>query len=308
VSEYPTTWDDYIGQAKAKRALRIAAESARLRDVPMCHVLITCPDGGVGKTALATLVAMQLGSRLETISEPPDPTKFRSLILGMDDGDVLLIDELHRFAKVQYLHHLLQDGLVTGRDGVLEPAPAITVIGATTDVHDLHDTIVGRFQMRLDLEPYTTEEAVDIAKVMSRQIFDGLRFPDDPCLEDIVEATNHNPRAIKQLLSTIRDEALVGETEWEEGYGWVIESALDTCNLRRDGLRDEHLAYLLLLKRMNGQAGLVNLAKQLGGKKAVEKIERLLFARDLVEPTSSGRQLTADGRDRVRHESDTLAA
>lgn len=90
---YPSSFDDYIGQKGAVRTLRIKAQSARNRSVPMGPTLIYSPYAGVGKTALAELVAAQLGSRLIRQTEPLKPAQVPFLFAELKAGDVLFLDE-----------------------------------------------------------------------------------------------------------------------------------------------------------------------------------------------------------------------
>lgn len=254
-------------------------------------------------TALAHLVAMELGSEMFAIAEFMDSGPARRLIDQMNDFDILYIDEIHRMKKATWLHHLMQDGKLTGRNGQLVPAPRITIIGTTTDPYMLDETILSRFQYTPNLKAYTLDEAIGVAEVMVKKIFvDGLRAPEGGCLAAVAAAANHNPRIIKQLLRTVRDLALCEKTPWIEDYGWDLALALEFLGLHLDGLNNLALDYLHVLRRFNGQAGHDTIAGVLGQKAGLVGVERLLLSKGYLERDRTGRILTRAGRERILHD------
>ena len=68
--EYPRGWKQYVGQEPAKRMLQVAAASARMRGEPLDHVLISHGSPGVGKTALAYLIAKELKRPCRVVTGP----------------------------------------------------------------------------------------------------------------------------------------------------------------------------------------------------------------------------------------------
>lgn len=121
---YPNSFDDYIGQKAAVRLLKMKAQSARNRSVPMGPTLIYSPYAGVGKTALAELVAAQLGSRLTRQTEPLKPAQVPFLFAELKPGDCLLLDEaldletpLPTPTGWVKLHDLHEGDLLFGADG-----------------------------------------------------------------------------------------------------------------------------------------------------------------------------------------------
>ena len=98
------------------------------------------------------LIAGELGTGLRVVSGKMTVNEARIVLVGMNDHDALFIDELHRLvsggkAGAEWLLHLLSDGVVMGCIGP-EAQPKATVIGATTDVGRLPETMCRAFPLR----------------------------------------------------------------------------------------------------------------------------------------------------------------
>ena len=52
----PQTFDEYVGQERLKRNLRLAIDAAKKRSEPLDHILLYGPPG-LGKTTMATVIA-----------------------------------------------------------------------------------------------------------------------------------------------------------------------------------------------------------------------------------------------------------
>jgi len=65
----PSAWEEYVGQDKVKRNLRIIIDAAKKRKEAMDHILLSGP-AGLGKTTLAYLIAKELDSAVRTTSGP----------------------------------------------------------------------------------------------------------------------------------------------------------------------------------------------------------------------------------------------
>ena len=89
----PLSFDTYFGQESAKQNLRIFVESAKARNEPLDHLLLT-GGPGLGKTTLAQVVAREMGTNLVVMNSAAIKTKSEiySALLGLEKGDILFFD------------------------------------------------------------------------------------------------------------------------------------------------------------------------------------------------------------------------
>ena len=160
VSLRPKTLDDYIGQEKAKNNLRIYLRAAQQRGEPMDHILLYGPPG-LGKTTLAGIVAQEMGVQIRITSGPAieKPGDLAALLTNLQEGDILFIDEIHRFNKSQqdYLLPFVEDG-------------TLILIGATTEnpYFEVNGALLSR-SVIFELKPLSKE---DIEELIRRAVYD----------------------------------------------------------------------------------------------------------------------------------------
>jgi len=302
-SEYPTRWVDYIGQEGATRLLQVAAKSARIRKAPLDHVLIAHPSPGIGKTALANLIARELRRPIRVVSGKVTLNAARLILSDMKDRDVLFYDEFHRVAESkgnpEWLLHLMQDYTLIGPFGP-EPQPKITLIAATTHAHLVPRAVLDRFMLVPELHEYSTEEAARIAQVTARRDLKGLPTLAKSQATVIATAAGRNPRSIKKLLISLRDVTVTGAVPLRNGR-YDVDALLAWNDITPDGLTPVARRYLSALKDdFDGAAGVKALEERLAHPGGLGDVERVLMDAGLIGRTKTGRQLTQAGIARSR--------
>lgn len=301
--EYPRRWQDYIGQEPAKRMLKVAAKSARMRKEPLDHVLIAHGSAGVGKTALAALVAAELRTPARIVSGQIGVGKARLILSEMEDGQVLIMDEIHQLVDngkkhAEWMIHLLQDNVLMGPLGP-EPQPRITIIGTTTEAARLPESIVSRF-LQAPMQEYTHEEATKIAQAMGTKVLVGLPKMTATDAAGIAMAAHNNPRAIRNLLRVLRDMTITDELPLVKGR-YDVAGLLAYQGITHDGLDLVAQRYLqVLAMEFAGTAGAKAIEDRLQQPGGLGPIERMLMDKGLVAKTRTGRTLTQAGIKRFR--------
>lgn len=167
----PNTFDEIIGQDKAKKMMTRMCDAAKISG-RLDHCLLVGP-AGTGKTTFSNVIANTLGSDCYQIAAPVSLETLMELREVMQDGDILLVDEIHMQAAQErrgktastapeVFLQLLEDSVIATPEGMLE-YPRITVIGATTDEGMLPDPFIARFPLRPRLEKYSVVDLGEMA-------------------------------------------------------------------------------------------------------------------------------------------------
>ena len=164
----PQRFDEYVGQERLKKNLKLAIDGATKRDEPIDHVLLYGPPGS-GKTTMATVIANEMGKNIRVTAGPAIERAgdLASILTNLGDGDVLFIDEIHRLSRAveEVLYSAMEDykldiviGKGTAARSVRLDLPKFTVIGATTRTGSLAAPLRDRFGHIYRLEFYSPEE------------------------------------------------------------------------------------------------------------------------------------------------------
>ena len=97
----PRSLSDFVGQNGIKDNLNIGIQAAKLRAESLDHVIIYGPPG-LGKTTLAHVIANEMDVNIKVTSGPAIERAgdMAAILTGLQSGDVLFIDEIHRLNRV----------------------------------------------------------------------------------------------------------------------------------------------------------------------------------------------------------------
>ena len=124
----PSSWDEYIGQEKIKKNLKVFIEASKKRDEALDHILFFGPPG-LGKTTIANIIATEMNTNIKTTAAPmiEKAGDLAALLTNIEEGDILFIDEIHSLLDKQ--------GGASSASSLLKPELArgeITIIGTTS--------------------------------------------------------------------------------------------------------------------------------------------------------------------------------
>ncbi|MBQ1925463.1 MAG: Holliday junction branch migration DNA helicase RuvB, partial [Proteobacteria bacterium] len=212
----PMSFDEYVGQKAEVDNSRVFVQAAKLRQEPVCHLLLSGPPG-LGKTTLAQICAHELGVNIKSTSGPAIEKKgdLAGLLTSLEPRDVLFIDEIHRLNPVieENLYPAMEDfmfDVIIGEGpharSIKLELPKFTLIGATTRTGLLTSPLRDRFGYIARLDYYTS---ADLEKIVSRSArLLNIDIDDDAVIE-VGRRSRGTPRIANRLLSRLRDFANV---------------------------------------------------------------------------------------------------
>lgn len=298
----PKTLDEYIGQERLKRKLRVYLEAAKARKEPLEHLLLFGPPG-LGKTTLAHVIAYELGVNLRATSGPAieKPGDLAAILANsLEEGDILFIDEIHRLSRQaeEHLYPAMEDfvmDIVIGQGPAARTVrlelPRFTLIGATTRPGLITAPLRSRFGIVEHLEYYSLEELMEGVKRDARLLGVGIT---EEAAREIAKRSRGTMRIAKRLFRRVRDFAQVaGEAVIT---GERAREALKALGLDELGLekRDREILEVLIGRFGGGPVGLGTLATALSEDPGTleEVHEPYLIQQGLIKRTPRGRVAT----------------
>jgi len=300
----PKTFDDYIGQSALKGNLKISIEAAKKRGQVLDHLLFYGPPG-LGKTTLAGVIASEMGTEIKITSAPAleRPRDIIGILMSLQGGEVLFIDEIHRLNKVaeEILYPAMEDfylDMTTGKAQSVKtlrvPVPKFTLVGATTKAGALSGPLRDRFGIIHRLEFYNCDELCQVVK-RTAGILD-FKIKEEGA-KAIARRSRGTPRIANRLVKRVADYALV------KSNGVITEEianeALDVLKIDASGLdnTDRALMRLIIEKYDGGPVGIETIAAALGeDARTIEDVyEPYLLQAGLIQRTPRGRKVSPQG-------------
>ncbi len=242
--------ESIIGQKNAKETVKILIESTKQSSLPFPHSLFT-GSAGVGKSSFARAIAKELGHKFTEINSActGSASEIRiKLIIAMEDmkeNDILLLDEFHAITKSsqEILYTAIENGYVTFGGDVfgskIKVAP-FTLLGATTDLSGLTNSMQTRFKYVIELQEYNLEE---IAEILDGEAIT-LGFKLDSSI--LANYCRGNPRIAKNYLDWIHRYC---KTKNLPPNLKIIKEAMVKKGVYLYGLTYSDLLYIEVLKR-----------------------------------------------------------
>lgn len=297
----PQYLEEFVGQAQARKNLKVFIEAAKSRREAMDHVLFYGPPG-LGKTTLSQIMARELGVGFRSTSGPviARAGDLAALLTNLQPYDVLFIDEIHRLnpAVEEILYPAMEDyklDLMIGEGpaarSVQIDLPPFTLVGATTRSGLISSPLRDRFGIPVRLIFYTPEELKAVLLRGSRVL--QMPLSEEGAIE-IARRSRGTPRIALRLLRRIRDFVIVEGGPEITAQG--ADRALAHLEVDKHGLDAMDHRYMKHIIKYfeGGPVGLDTLAAALAEQKDTleDVIEPYLLQQGYIQRTPRGRMLT----------------
>jgi Holliday junction DNA helicase RuvB len=301
VSLRPSRFADFTGQARVLEKLRIMASAAQQRKEPLNHILLSGPPG-LGKTTLAMVLAEEMHASIRVTSGPAieKAGDLAGMLTGLEYGDVLFIDEIHRLSKTieEYLYAAMEDFRIDvmidqgpNARSIRLDIPKFTLIGATTRTGLLTAPLRSRFTLQARLDYYGAE---DLSKIVERNAKILKISIQREAAVEIAQRSRGTPRVANNLLFFIRDFSQQSSSGITLAHA---KEALQLLDIDEHGLdeMDKRILEVIGQNYGGGPVGANTIAIAIGEERqTLEEVhEPFLIQEGYLQRTPQGRVLTS---------------
>lgn len=297
----PQRLDEFVGQEKLKKGLKIFMEAAKQRKEPLDHVLFQ-GSHGLGKTTLSHIIANEMGVNIQITSGPAleRAGDLAAILTSLPEGGILFIDELHRLNRhiEEILYPAMEEcalDIIVGKGPSAKTLrldiPRFTLVGATTKPSLISPPLRDRFGMTYRLNFYETSEIEEIIKRSAKILKIDLEIE---TVFELAKRSRFTPRIANRLLKRTRDFAQIKEEKVIKKD--TLFALLDVLGIDDSGLSfvDREILSSLIKKFAGGPVGLKTLAASTGEDlDSIEEIyEPYLIRLGFLNRTPRGRIAT----------------
>lgn len=299
----PQNINQYIGQPRLKELLRVCIGAAKKREdlTSIGHFLLH-GSPGLGKTSCAIILAREIGTEAKVFSAPAlsQPKDIIGVLLSLNVGDVLFIDEIHRLNKIteELLYSAMEDfvlDLTVGKSQAARvtrlPINRFILVGATTRLGNLSSPLRDRFTHIYKMDFYSNEELIQIIENTSKV----LKFEiTKEAANEIAKRARGTPRIANRLARLVRDYSQhtnISPTKVEDA-----KAALELFKVDPNGLEesDKQLLKTIIENYNGGPVGIEAIAATLGEERQTVEdcYEPYLLQAGFLTRTTRGRVVT----------------
>lgn len=302
-----TSLDEFICDDSIKNVLHMAINAAKNKGEPLKHILLK-GAGGLGKSTLAELIHNEYNPHGNFVTLYGPSVKNDGYIIKeirrLQDGDVLLIDEVHRIkdaAIIEMLYSIIQDRVMHVRSdsgNMLHwPVKNFTIIAATTDIYMLTDSFIGRFPLQIELLPYSPEQLQRIIKSYCSRGIDDMACEKLGQLSHGVARVAVESVGVLELFADSKNISYITEQDVVDCFSMLSIDPHGLTRIQRDYIE-------LLADNFTGGMSLGRISTAL--KKPTQEITRFieptLHELGFIEINTCGRCITQKGLDIVIEE------